>query len=131
MTENSHNSSSLNRNHMKKWLGLALIALSFIFYGGLFLVPFVPFSAENKIVLSSLLVISGEASFWIGAVILGKEAVSKYRNTDWKSKAVALFRIFGIGRSNEEEKKEGFDADCLPLRWIELISRIILYYSIS
>ncbi len=41
---------------LKKWLGLALIALSFIFYGGLFLVPFVPFSAGNKIIISSLLI---------------------------------------------------------------------------
>lgn len=70
---------------VKKWLGLTLIVLSFIFYGGLLLVPFTPFSAGNKIVISSLLVIMGEASFWIGILILGKEAVSKYRNIDWRS----------------------------------------------
>lgn len=87
---------------------MTLIALSFIFYGGLFLVPFVPFSGENKIMLSPLLVICGEASFWIGAIILGKEAVSKYRSIDWRSKVAMLSRIFRIVRSNEEEKdKDG------------------------
>lgn len=76
---------------VKKWLGLALVVLSFIFYGGLLIVPFTPFSAGNKIVISSLLVIMGEASFWIGAFILGKEAVSKYRNIDWRSVLTGLF----------------------------------------
>lgn len=99
-------SISHGSNSLKRWLGLTLISLSFIFYGGLSLVPFVPFSAKNKIVLSSLLVISGEASFWIGALILGKEAVSKYRNIDWKSKAAVLLKISRIDHSNEEEKKE-------------------------
>ncbi len=78
---------------VKKWLGLALVALSFVLYGGLLLVPLTPFSAGNKIVISSLLVISGEASFWIGVIILGKEAVSKYRNIDWKSMLKGLFEF--------------------------------------
>lgn len=100
--------SNPRSNPLKRWLGLTLIALSFIFYGGLFLVPFFPFSGENKIILSPLLVICGEASFWIGAIILGKEAVSKYRSVDWRSKVSMLSRIFRIVRSNEDEKdKEG------------------------
>ncbi len=78
---------------VKKWLGLALVALSFVLYGGLLLVPLTPFSAKNKIVISSLLVITGETSFWIGTIILGKEAVSKYRNIDWRSMLKGLFEF--------------------------------------
>ncbi len=104
--ENNLVSSAPESNPLKRWLGVALIALSFILYGGLFLVPFVPPSVGNKVILSALLVISGEASFWIGAIILGKEAVSKYRSIGWRSMAARLFGISKIGHSKEEEKKE-------------------------
>ncbi|MBP7331799.1 MAG: hypothetical protein BWY65_00798 [Firmicutes bacterium ADurb.Bin373] len=60
-------------------IGLLLIILSFVFYGGLLLVPFTPYAAGTKAVISSALVVSGEASFWLGALILGKELVSKYK----------------------------------------------------
>ena len=95
---------------LKRWLGLALVVLSFAFYGGLLLVPLVPFSDGNKILLSSLLVICTEASFWIGVVFLGKEAVSKYRNIDWRSWIAGLFWISGknnITAKDKEEIKEG------------------------
>jgi len=65
---------------LKRWAGLLLVALSFGLYGGLLLVPMVPFSDRGKVLLSALLVISGEASFWIGAFILGKEAISRFRS---------------------------------------------------
>jgi hypothetical protein len=55
------------------------------------LVPFIPFSTGNKLLLSSLLVVFGEVSFWIAVLILGKEFVSKYRNIDWRSKMAGLF----------------------------------------
>jgi hypothetical protein len=72
--------------NIKRWLGPAMIVLSFLFYGALILVPFVTFSAGNKVLLSFLLVILGESSFWIAVLILGKQAVSKYCNYDWRSK---------------------------------------------
>jgi hypothetical protein len=50
-----------------------------VLYGGLALVPFIPGRLEDKVALSSALVISGEASFWIGGAILGKEIVTQYR----------------------------------------------------
>ncbi len=78
---------------VKKWLGLALVVLSFVFYGGLLLVHLTQFSAGNKILISSLLVIMGEASFWVGVLILEKEAVSKYRNMDWRSMLEGLFEF--------------------------------------
>ena len=59
---------------------MLLIFLSFAFYGILLLVPFAPFSAGRKVILSSILVVLGEASFWIAALVLGKKLVNNYIN---------------------------------------------------
>lgn len=69
----------------KRWLGVALFILSFVFYGCLLLVPFLPLSLEDKTTLSVLLVISGESSFWLSAIILGKEMIEKFRTRKWRS----------------------------------------------
>lgn len=63
----------------KRRLGFGLVILSFLLYGCLLLVPSTSFSTEGKVALSSLLVISGEASFWIGGLILGREAIARWR----------------------------------------------------
>lgn len=67
-----------NNTKLKK-LGVTLIILSCVFYCSLLLVPFTPYSFGTKAIISSILVVSGEASFWIGGFILGKEIVQKYR----------------------------------------------------
>jgi hypothetical protein len=64
----------------KRRLGFFLVILSCLLYGCLLLVPMTPFSAKGKVALSSLLVISGEASFWIGGLILGREAIRRWRS---------------------------------------------------
>ena len=69
-----------NQEALKKRIGVLLIVLSFAFYGILLLVPFAPFSAGRKVILSSILVVLGEASFWIAALILGKELIKNYKN---------------------------------------------------
>lgn len=61
-----------NKSLLKK-IGIALVILSCILYGGLFAVPFIPCSVATKTIISTSLVISGEVSFWIGEIILGKE----------------------------------------------------------
>jgi hypothetical protein len=71
---------------LKRWLGMALAVLSFAFYGCLLLVPLTSFSAERKIALSTLLIILGEGSFWLAVIILGREAIAKYRNFDWRNR---------------------------------------------
>jgi hypothetical protein len=65
---------------LKRRLGVLLVILSFAFYGLLFLVPFAPFSGGGKVILSSILVVLGEASFWLAALILGKEIITNYKN---------------------------------------------------
>ena len=80
---------------MKRQLGFFLILLSFLFYGSLLLVPFISLSSEHKLLLSTAIVILGESSFWVAAILLGKELVSKYQNIDWISKIKELFRNQG------------------------------------
>jgi hypothetical protein len=60
-------------------IGFGLIGLSTLLYLGLFLVPFAPLPTEGKVALASGMVVGGEASFWIGGLLLGKEFVSRYR----------------------------------------------------
>lgn len=62
-----------------KKIGILLVILSCVLYGGLLLVPLTPYTAGTKAVISTALVVSGEASFWLGALILGKELITKYR----------------------------------------------------
>ncbi len=66
----------------KTWLrttGIVLIILSCLFYGALLVVPFTPFSLATKAVMSTTLIVLGEASFWIGGIILGREFIIKFR----------------------------------------------------
>ena len=86
---------------IRRAFGLALIALSFAFYGGLLLVTFVSASARSSALLPALFVICGEASFWIGVLIIGKEAASKYRDINWRR---LMARFLGTdGKSDSEE----------------------------
>lgn len=77
---------------LKRWLGLTLFILSFVFYGFLLLVPLTPFSAEGKIAFSAALVVLGESSFWLSVILLGREAIAKYRKVDWRSRLSRLLK---------------------------------------
>lgn len=66
-------------SNWKRRLGFFLVVLSCLIYGCLLLVPATSLSTEGKVALSSLLIISGEASFWIGSLILGREAIRRLR----------------------------------------------------
>ena len=60
-------------------LGICLVVLSFILYGFILLVPFIPYSTSIKVTISSVLAILGEISFWVGGIILGKEVIARYK----------------------------------------------------
>jgi hypothetical protein len=77
---------------LRRWLGIALVAASFAFYGCLLLVPFSTFSVERKIALSTVLVILGEGSFWLAVIILGREAIAKYRNFDRRTRLLGWLK---------------------------------------
>ncbi|KAF1084961.1 hypothetical protein SPSYN_01097 [Sporotomaculum syntrophicum] len=65
-------------NKLRK-VGVICVVLSFVFYGAILLVPFLPYPTSSKVAITSGLVVLGEASFWIGGFILGKELLTKYR----------------------------------------------------
>ena len=64
---------------MGRALGIGLVVLSTVLYLGLLAVPFAPLDAGGKLALSGALVLTGEVSFWLGAALLGREVVLKYR----------------------------------------------------
>lgn len=56
-----------------------MIALSFLMYALLPVLPFLPLTVTSKSVAGGVMVGASEIVFWTGAVILGKEAVAKYK----------------------------------------------------
>ncbi|WP_052342711.1 transporter suffix domain-containing protein [Bacillus sp. EB01] len=60
-------------------IGAALIIVSCIFYLAILLVPMTDFSTGTKVAITGGLVVAGEATFWIGGIIIGKEALTRYR----------------------------------------------------
>jgi len=89
---------------LKRWLGMALFILSFVLYGFLLLVPLSPFSSEGKIALSAAVVILAESSFWLSVIILGREAIAKYRRADWRSRLSKWLKKF-INRSIKDQER--------------------------
>ena len=77
---------------LKRRLGIALFILSFAFYGFLLLVPLTPFSAEGKIAFSAAVVVLAESSFWLSVILLGREAVAKYRKVDWRTRLAGFLK---------------------------------------
>ena len=60
-------------------LGIGLVVLSFILYGAILLVAFIPYSTGIKVSISTALAVLGEITFWVGGFILGKEVISRYK----------------------------------------------------
>ncbi len=92
---------------LKRGTGQALVILSVVFYGCLLMVPFIPFPAEKKILLSSSLVILGEASFWIAVMILGRQIIAKYRRVPWRSWIERWFK-------NDEKPQDAASTELVP-----------------
>jgi len=60
-------------------LGFILIVVSFLPWLSAFIVPFLALSVAQKAFLIPSLFISGEVLFWLGVLIVGKEAAQRYR----------------------------------------------------
>ena len=59
--------------------GIGLIVVSCFLYAAILLVPLTDFSTGTKVAITGGLVVGGEVTFWVGGIIVGKEAVSRYR----------------------------------------------------
>jgi hypothetical protein len=61
-------------------LGLFLIVFSFLPWVAILLVvPMLPLAIAQKALLVPILAVVGEVAFWVGLVLVGKEAATKYR----------------------------------------------------
>jgi hypothetical protein len=61
-------------------LGLVLIIISFLPWLIIaVIVPFLPISLAQKALLIPALLVLAEVLFWLGALLVGKEVVQKYR----------------------------------------------------
>lgn len=66
----------------KNWkfkTGIFLIILSTALFLSLLAVPFLGLAGKSKITLTTITVILGEVTFWIGGLLLGKELFNKYK----------------------------------------------------
>ncbi|MBD1838559.1 MULTISPECIES: transporter suffix domain-containing protein [unclassified Coleofasciculus] len=61
-------------------LGIFLIVFSFLPWVAILLVvPLLPLAIAQKAILVPILAVVGEVAFWVGLVLVGKEAATKYR----------------------------------------------------
>lgn len=67
------------KSKLPNTIALILVVLSFVLYGLIAVVPFLPISLSRKAIIVPLLVGSGEITWWIGIAIVGKQVVTKYR----------------------------------------------------
>jgi hypothetical protein len=63
-----------------KRIGIFLVVMSFVFYGLIPVLPFLPFSTSMKIAAAPLLALLGELVFWPGGFLLGREVVDRYKS---------------------------------------------------
>lgn len=67
----------------KNWkfkTGISLIILSTLLFTSLLLVPFLDVNSKTKITISTIAVVFGEITFWVGGILLGKELFNKYKS---------------------------------------------------
>lgn len=60
-------------------LGIALVVISTLLYGGLLLLPFLAISTAAKLAVTPMLILFGEVTFWVGGAMLGREVVARYK----------------------------------------------------
>jgi hypothetical protein len=60
--------------------GIVCLLLSCLLYAALLAVPFLPFGYSGRAAAAAGLVIVGEAIFWLGCVLAGRELMVRYRH---------------------------------------------------
>ena len=69
----------MNKKKWKLKIGITLISISMAFFLIIFALPFISMDLKIKIVLTSVLVIVGEVSFWVGTILIGKDIYLKFK----------------------------------------------------
>ena len=68
------------KNNSSLKIGIGLIILSILFFIGIFILPFLALATETKIILTPILLVIGEITFWTGGFFTGKEVFTKYKS---------------------------------------------------
>ena len=66
----------------RRWarpIGIGLMAFSWLPYGAIFLLPFLPFPEEEELAAVPVLFVISEIAFWGGGALLGSELAARYR----------------------------------------------------
>jgi hypothetical protein len=87
---------SVNRGNIYKIIAFSLIIMSFVLYA---IMPFnacLPFSACIIAGITGLMMILSEIIFWIGSLMLGREALKRFKNK---------FSIISIIKRRKERKQ--------------------------
>jgi hypothetical protein len=66
----------------KNWkfkTGIALIIVSTLLFTSLLIVPFLDAGSKAKITITTVVIVIGEITFWVGGFLLGKELLNKYK----------------------------------------------------
>jgi hypothetical protein len=69
----------MDKAGLGRHLGVFLLVLSFVFYGLILLVPFLPLGTTAKVAAAPVLALLGELAFWPGSLLVGKEIVARYK----------------------------------------------------
>jgi len=64
---------------LKFKLGIILISVSVTFFLIIFALPFISMDTKVKIGLSTVLIVVGEVSFWVGTILIGKDVYLKFK----------------------------------------------------
>lgn len=67
------------RGGRARTIGVALLVVSALLWAGVLGVPFLPLSGAWKVGVASALAVAGEVAFWGAVLVLGREAVRRYR----------------------------------------------------
>jgi predicted Kef-type K+ transport protein len=67
----------MKKNRYFKW-GIVLLIICVLAFLAIAVVPFLSFGNGTKVTISAILFVIGEATFWAGALLVGKELLSKY-----------------------------------------------------
>jgi hypothetical protein len=78
----------MRRNIATKRTGWILIVLSTIVFLVPFVIPFFPVSTTIKVAIGGAALVTAEALFWLGALLVGKETIQKYTKRLFKRKRI-------------------------------------------
>lgn len=73
--------STSKKTRRARLLGWTVLGVSAVLWAAVVVVPFLPLSGAQKIWAAGALAVAGEVAFWIAAVVLGREAVRRYRSS--------------------------------------------------